>query len=400
VIVISIGSFIATTNAENIKKVVLTFVQDAYLYAWFLMLVALLKNRGDQRAVRIAWLWAANIAGAIGMYMLLTNGVTRFSNIFGARGFRAVGLFNGPNELADYLMLSLFVVLSLSGQANRLLVWGSLAFQLLVVVATKSNGVATSWVLGMAVFVVIRLYTRTRSMLAVIAAGCLAIGVLLGAWVAVTELGLGGERLESLKKASFLGRFEHSAEGREQIWQRLIERYRKMPLGIGPGQSSEMRLSLGHRERKTTNADTYKSKEAHNDYLGYLVERGPLGLLGLGLLVVIPFFAVMKGYRKVADRAWRAGAGGAMAAAFAGGLVATTFHSLTMEKLHFRHYWLFLAIVFAFAAAPSRRLALAAVKPGKHRSSRRRSASRGIHRTEHHRTEHHRAGQGMTMEER
>jgi O-antigen ligase len=254
----------------------------------------------------------------------------------------------------------------------------------------------SSWLLGMAVFALFRLYSKTRSGLAVVSAGCLVVGLLVGAWVMTTQWGWGGDAIVSLQKKSFLGRFEHSAEGREQIWQRLVERYQKMPLGIGPGQSSEQRLSIGQRERKKTHATTYKSKEAHNDYLGYLVERGPLGLLGLGMLVVAPFLAVAKGYRKVSDRAWRAGAGGAIAAALAGGLMATTFHSLTMEKLHFRHYWLFLAIVFAFALAPGRRLALASAPRRKHRSPH-RSHSPHVSRRSEHRIG---LGKGISMEER
>lgn len=392
VMVIAVGSFIAITNAESASKCALTLLQDTYLYLWFLMMVALLKNRGDQRGVRIAWMWAANIAGAIGLVMLLTNGITTFGKIFGAKGFRAVGLFNGPNELADYMMMSLFVVLSLKGQANRFLVWGSLVFQMIVLIATKSNGAMSGWILGMAVWTFVRMYSKTRSIMIVVATASVVASIGLCGWLMMNEWGM-GESLEKLKKQSFLGRFEQSAEGREQIWQRLVERYAQTPLGIGPGNSSEQRLTIGLRERRKSQ----RSKEAHNDYLGYLVERGPLGLLGFVMLVVIPFAAVARGYRKVADRAWHAGTGGAIAAALAGGLMATTFHSLTMEKLHFRHYWLFLAIVFAFGAASGPRLALAAAKSRTHRNSRRKSARPHASRRTRHRIEH---GNGITMEER
>jgi O-antigen ligase len=378
VMVISVGSLIAITNAESVAKSLITLVQDAYLYLWFLALVMMLKDRGDQRVVRVAWMWAANVAAAIALYLLLTDGSTTFARIFGPKGFRAVGLFDGPNSLADYLMLSWFVVLSLSGQTNRLVLWGSLAFQMLALIATKSNGAMSSWLLGMVLWAFIRMFSRTGSALAVVASSTIVIGVLLGGFWVVKESG--GAGLDEFKKKTFMGRLEHSAEGREQIWQRLFERYQRTPLGIGPGNSSEQRLSMGHRERK----HSYRSKEAHNDYLGYLVERGPLGLLGLMLLVALPFRAIWIGFHKVADRAWRAGTGGAIAAALAGGLVATTVHSLTMEKLHFRHYWMFLAIVFAFSATSAPRLVHAGARR-RNRSHSRRRATRPIapHRPGH-----------------
>jgi hypothetical protein len=40
----------------------------------------------------------------------------------------------------------------------------------------------------------------------------------------------------------------------------------------------------------------------------------------------------------------------ALWAAFLGALVATSIHSLVIEKLHFRHFWLCLAILTAMTA--------------------------------------------------
>lgn len=369
-IVITIGSLVAITNAESVTKCAITLIQDAYLYAWFLALVAILAPRGDQRGMRIGWMWSANIAGGIALTLLLTNGITTFWMIFGPKGWRAVGLFDGPNSLADFMMVSLFVTVSLMGQANRFLVVGSLLFQLLVLVATKSIGAMSGWMLGMVVFAFLRLLTRLGSLFGTLAITALLGGTLLLGWWMGTEWGVGGHIVADFKQRSAMGRLDKSAEGREVIWHRLIERYAESPLGIGPGNSSEQKLSIGHSERRTSQ----RSKEAHNDYLGYLVERGPLGLLGLLMLVVLPFTAVWKGFRKVADRRWRAGAGGVLAAALAGGLVATAFHSLTMEKLHFRHYWTFLALVYAFSAASAPRLVAAAASRRSH--SRRRRAAR------------------------
>jgi hypothetical protein len=38
------------------------------------------------------------------------------------------------------------------------------------------------------------------------------------------------------------------------------------------------------------------------------------------------------------------------AASLAGALTASTVHSLTIEKLHFRHFWLMLALLWALTS--------------------------------------------------
>ena len=85
--------------------------------------------------------------------------------------------------------------------------------------------------------------------------------------------------------ASYFEWLDKSSESRLQIWGQLAKRYERSPLGIGPGNSSFMQLSIATRERR----DSYASKEAHNDYVGYGVERGPFALLALIALIVMAF---------------------------------------------------------------------------------------------------------------
>jgi O-antigen ligase len=132
-----------------------------------------------------------------------------------------------------------------------------------------------------------------------------------------------------------------SSAGRQEIWGQLGGRLVRNPLGIGPGNSVLQSVAIGHRVRPGT---SFQSKEAHSDYIAYAVERGPLGLAG-HLLWVAAGLALVLGGRGPAPRLdW-------LRAAFAGGLVATAVHSAVIEKLHFRHYWLFLALACATMAA-------------------------------------------------
>jgi O-antigen ligase len=120
-----------------------------------------------------------------------------------------------------------------------------------------------------------------------------------------------------------------------------LKRYARTPAGIGPGNSQNVPLSAEERERP----HSYMSKEAHNDYLAYLIERGPLGLLGLLLLKVAAFRRVILWWR----RRRRQGhiTGGVLVASSLAAMASMAVHSLTLETLHFRHEWLFLAMVCA-----------------------------------------------------
>ena len=138
----------------------------------------------------------------------------------------------------------------------------------------------------------------------------------------------------------------HSGEAREQIWHRLVQTYQHTPMGIGPKNSSEQTVAIGERERP----NSYRSKEAHDDYLAFAIERGPLGLAGLLLGTWQVTAMVMRGRKQLDRRLGSAVAGGALWAAFLGALAASSLHSLVIEKLHFRHFWLFLAILTTMCA--------------------------------------------------
>ncbi len=148
--------------------------------------------------------------------------------------------------------------------------------------------------------------------------------------------------MRGLGQDSFFGRVAHSSESRQRIWQQLRVAYARSPLGIGPGGSSSLTVPIGERERE----GSLQSKESHNDYLGYAVERGPLGLIGLLLLTGQMFVRVVRGRARIAERAGRS-LERAMWPAFLGALAATVVHSTVIEKLHFRHFWVLVAMMFA-----------------------------------------------------
>jgi O-antigen ligase len=103
-------------------------------------------------------------------------------------------------------------------------------------------------------------------------------------------------------------------------------------IGIGPVATNP---ALARR-------DTPISGELHNDYLAGFLERGVLGGLGLlALCFVVSMWSLRVGLdRALASRGW-------VPTAFCGGTVAVLISAASLETLHFRHVWLFFALLIA-----------------------------------------------------
>lgn len=345
VLLIGIGSLIATFNAESPSSSALAIAQDVYLYMWFIVLVSVLRARGDLVGLRIAWVAAACVIAVYGLSVVVLQGHSTIARILGPRGMRAMGTFYDPNMFADYLVMSLFMVLSLGHHMGRVLRLAAAAILLAALIATKSNGGALSLMVGLAVWALVRARTLRLSLPALAGGALVAVSVVLAGWWMTSSLGIGAREIEALTARSFMARAGHSSEGRLKIWSQLEQTYRKSPLGIGPGNSRWISLSVEERERR----NSMFSKEAHSDYLAYAIERGPLAALALLLLAGQAFMMVAKAWQRRVRGGKADRAAGALVAALAGALASSAVHSLTIERLHFRHFLLLLAIVCALA---------------------------------------------------
>jgi len=343
--VIATGSLIAVVNAESVPAAAVALVQDAYLYVWFIMLVSVMRLRGDLVGLRMGWVTMGCIVAIVALVGVMLKGNATIAGIVGPKGARATGTFTDPNMCADYLGMSLFIALSLSGHVGRLLRWGAVALLFTAIVATKSNGGALSLMVGLMVWAVVRARTRRFPLPALAGAALLAVSVVLSAWWMAAGFGVADQQLKGFEAKSFLARAGHSSEGRLKIWRQLEQTLQKSPLGIGPGNSRWVALTVEGRERP----HSMYSKEAHNDYLAYAIERGPLGLLALLFLLWQAFAKVRFLWKRRSRSAAADRSAGALAAALAGALACSAVHSLTIERLHFRHYWLLLAMVCALA---------------------------------------------------
>ena len=356
VLVAALGSVLAVAGANSVPASLLALTQDAYLYAWMVLLVALLRRRGDLARFRLAWVAAAVGVALACVFEWATHPGASLGALVSARGYRAMAAFGNPNLCANYLLLGAFVLLSLEGSIGRRVLVPGLGALGLALLTTKSNGGLLALALGLAVWALVR--SRSRGAPTARLVGVLSLS--LAAALAVVWIGqvTGGEStwLRSLEEHTLLGRVEHSSASREHIWQRLERTIVQAPMGIGPANSSAQSLDVSERER----GGSLQSKEAHSDYIGYAVERGPLGLLGLLAGIVQLGALVLRGRRGIEERCAASPAGrvkrgsdaGSLHAALAGGMAALLVQSLVLEQLHFRHLWAFVALICA-ATAPA-----------------------------------------------
>jgi hypothetical protein len=340
------GSVLAVWNAESVRASALSLAQDVYLYIWTAVLVALLRRRGELLAVRSATTVIALCVAFGALAEAWTHGSHSLLSLLSPRGHRSYGSFGNANMLAEFQMLGVFMVLGLDGRLPRWLAGAAIALLFAGMVTAKSNGSLIALAIGLVVWAVCRAHANGIPGRRLAGAAALVAWVLVVAAWFVSETGL-GEQLKAIEKKTVLARLGHSTDVRSRIWQRLEHRAAKHPMGIGPGNSSTGFVEIGERERE----GAMDAKEAHNDYVGYAVERGPLGIIGLFAALVIIGRRLLRGRRALAARMGDARRGAAVHAAGVGGLAALLVQSTVIEQLHFRHLWWFVAWMWA-ATAP------------------------------------------------
>jgi len=343
VFIIATGSIVAVVNAISPEASFLAMAQDTYLFLWFIMLVHILKDR-DLTPIQKTWMWMGIAVSLYGLFLLVHGSHMGLIDLVKPKGKREYSTFYDPNMCAGYLVMSIFFVLSLGRKIHPLMRWGAIGILFLGILATKSLGGNLSLMIGLTVWALMRARTsRLHPMLTgavALTAVCMA---LLAIWLTV-GMGVGSSELSEFESNSFLARAGHSSAGRFTIWKNLEDTYRRNPLGIGPGNSNELTFKSAAQRLRP---GSLQAKEAHNDYLAYAIERGPLGISGLLLMLGLAFGKLYAAARPPEGKAPSDDAFGPLVAAAAGALAASMIHGLTIEVLHFRHFWMLMAIICA-----------------------------------------------------
>jgi O-antigen ligase len=335
-----LGGLLSLPSSANVPVSVVTIVQDVYLFLLFLTACNhLAEHTGRSRSVATVWVAVAVVIGAL--TWLSTFGYPdAVPSLFGwstvSLDGRAQGSFRNPNIAANYLVISLFILWAVPRPRS---VWLKplLSVPLLLgIVTTYSNTAIASLVAGSLAALGLGFIAGRRSRLPAalgLAAAALMLSVVLSeaylesSAVVVRSAG----RTQIFSKS--LGRFDEAAADRGQRWRQAIDLFGdEILLGVGPAGATEALQMIG----------VPLPGELHNDYLAGFVERGVLGGLGVIFLFLA---AIIRTMRLALDR--RLDTDGWRPAAFFGGVVAMLLSALTLEVLHFRHLWLFFALVMA-----------------------------------------------------
>jgi O-antigen ligase len=323
-----LGSLGGMLSAGDRSLAVLTLVQDLYLYVWFVTLAHFVARHCRLPVLVTTWVAMACV---VGILAALDNYLGLFEGRF-AGDVRATGTFENPNMFGDYLLVSFFLCWA-AAAARRWWLYPPMGLLLLGVVATASNGALLGLCAGTAVTLLTLPTARPERRVATLLLGLAAVVAVFGtSFQRVQERSLG--MFAAPRGAIGGGAMKGYAERRE-VWMGLLETVRRRPTGVGPGNF-----------RTDTAAGAHS---AHNEYLGMLAERGPLGLAAwLGILL-----GAVAQVRRLGPAGERGGAAVEPAALL--GLVAgLAAHAAVVEMFHFRHVWFALAVlVAARAQAPS-----------------------------------------------
>ena len=323
---------------------ILALVQDLFLFGWAVAVANL--GRSPELLGTLVRAWALSVTGWAALLLVgVLVHASWLSGQTGLDGSRASLTFGDPNLAADYFLCGLLVLRAARvprRSGPRLL---CCAVIVTAIVLTGSNG-------GLSALLVA---TVAGSLFGLVRSGRAAAATLFACFL----LTLGTVALSTVDLASVAARARQSAPvlrdsiGREaesggsrqtlvregfSLWLRG-----ESPLGLGPGGTKAALLA----------EQSPYVKEAHNDYVAALVERGVLGGAGLAALIVL----VVVRARRIA-RPGRAAAGVRRRDPPAGtarrGRGRRAMSALFYEVLHFRHVWaLFGLIAAARAVGPA-----------------------------------------------
>lgn len=314
----------------------LTVVIDILLLLWCTALVNLLDRPRALRTALTAWCragvgWALVVAIAHFAHLSALEGLTA------ADGNRVLFTFGDPNYAAAYWVTTILVLYATGVPRRRWVRWVGYALLLWALLLTESNGGALELAVGLTFIHVVKNYRRRGWIGAV--ATVLIVGLSIGAFL--TILPLSAMRQDALNSGqpllvNSIGRSGQSSSERGVLVKESIQLYERSDgiIGLGPATTKPL-LTLWQYPY---------AKEAHDDYLAALVERGLLGVVGLLILIGSIASRASPVIRRGLSPPFAAAVPrpeGIVAAVVALGVAASYY-----QTLHFRFEW----AIFAFIA--------------------------------------------------
>ena len=344
VTIIVVAGLISGLAGVSPQAGVLAVVQDIYLALWALACLNFGRSGAALGFLIRTWcvtsiLWAVALFIIVGRTVLTaTQGDTRLAFISDTNG---AGL---------YFVLCIFVLLS-SGYPRRLpLRLFGIVMLLLDTVLTGSLGALTGLLAGLAVGLVVGVFSRRGPAPALALA--LAIGFAVGAVALYAQRNHVIDAAHASSNAivrNSIGRGAQSSAERQDLTKETLGLVATSGLvGSGPNTT----------EQVLRDEQAAYVKQAHDDWIASLVERGVLGLFGLALLTVE---LGRKGAAVRNPARLEPAFARAVPAAhyLLGGLATVAVFSFTHEVLHDRTAWTLFGVLAALAVWGTRPTPLA-----------------------------------------
>jgi O-antigen ligase len=314
----------------------LAVTQDLFLLVWAAALTNFARTAGNVRFLASAW---ALTASAWAVVFVATAGPGMLAAGRGAADpVRAAFTFGDENGAGFYFAVSMLVVLATRRPRRTSWRLVSLACLGLATIGTGSLGAISGLLAGIAVAVVLGVRSRRGAALALVLLVALPSGVASAVLFSQRhEVVQAAHESDNALLRNSLGRGHQSSASRAVLARETYTLFETSNVwGRGP-------VATQHalREQQAT-----YPKEAHNDWLAALVERGALGIVGLLLLVLE---ICVLGARSWDPRRLTRGFAAALPAPHfvVGALVTGALFSFTHEVLHDRTLWALLGLIAA-----------------------------------------------------
>ncbi len=311
--------------------------QDLVLLAWCAALASVARSPAGLRALLRTWSWSATGWAAL-LVVAYATGSSALAGVTAREGARASLLLGDPNLAATYFCLSILVVAASGVPGRRPLRVAAYLLLLAALGLTGSNGGLLALAVGIAVAAAVATARRQGP---VAAAGLVALGLLAAALTVATvspgDVRLWARQTQQPLLRDSIGRSDASVEQRQVLIAESAVLFDEGGLlGWGPRSTKPV---LAARQAAY-------AKEAHDDYIAAVVERGVLGGVGLLLLVCAIGFRVRSLLRAPPAPPFRAAL--PHTAPLVGAVAATAALATNEQVLHFRHVWALLAILAAY----------------------------------------------------
>jgi len=323
-------------------------VQEIFLLLWSAAIATVCRTPWALGVVLRTWAVSATAWGGLlllavaGHVTSITGTGNRVASGTGAlrgstgSGFRARLFFDHPNMAGNYFMIAFFVMLACGYPRRLWLRVPALLVLLGAMAVTGSNAALFSLVGGVVVTLFLQIRVRAGMVRAVAFLTAAAVVITVVGLTVVAPLVNAAHQSSTSVLKDTVGRSARSATARESLFQWQFRLYERGDLiGIGPNGTQD---ALGASAAPAV-------KEAHNDYLGTLVERGPLGLLAVFALMAAVLARCVSFTRRPPPP--RLAAVVPVPAALVGACAAFAFTAFTHEILHYRWLYALLGVVAA-----------------------------------------------------